>query len=81
VAQLAGARVGCGFQVLLEPHDVMARYVGSVIMSKELGKPLEMRFGSPARLRIVNPLFPCPFLDELREGGLPRIIAYPTKLK
>jgi hypothetical protein len=33
--RIASARVGCGGKVLLEPHDVTARYLGPVIMAEE----------------------------------------------
>jgi hypothetical protein len=56
--------------VRLEAHDVTARHFGSVIVSKEFGKRLEMRFPLRPRLRIIDPFFSRPFLDELGEGGL-----------
>jgi hypothetical protein len=69
------------FQVLLEPHDVTARHLGSVIVAEEFGKSLEMRFGSASCPWIINPFFPCPFRDQLGEGGLTGIIAYPVSLE
>jgi hypothetical protein len=39
-------------------------------VSEELGKRLEMRFPLRPRLRIIDPFFSRPFLDELGEGRL-----------
>jgi hypothetical protein len=69
VAQLAGARVGCGCEVLLECHNVLRCHLRPVIVTEEIGKAVEMGFPLLFRLRIVNPLFPCQFLDQRREGG------------
>jgi hypothetical protein len=50
-------------------------------VSKELGKRLEMRFPLLSGLRIIDPFFSRPFLDELGEGRLTGIIAYPARLE
>jgi hypothetical protein len=39
-------------------------------VSEDFGKRLEMRFPLAPGLRIIDPLFSRPFLDELGEGRL-----------
>jgi len=69
VPPLAGARVGRGCQVLLECHDVLRGHLRPVIVTKEIGKALEMGFPLLLRLRIIYPFFPRPFRDQRREAG------------